>query len=418
MKRLALLVTTLVLTLPGCKELGDEDSADTGDTGDDGDKPMLGASPSGACEAVIFDLDQLVAENRLPTPSAEFARSLYFGDAVPGDEESPQSTATPLQGFVRDAGAELGRVEDGVLTDDAAILAALESGAPEDLIAVQWRITMMLSLIVRARLYTVAESQADTARDPALLYAAWDEAYCLWDGGLRALAEQADALPEAPSYDTFTTDIETAFTDGHAGIESDEASWAVEPFVVKPAKQIAEKSTFVVAARLVVAHAKAAQAGDTRAAMHALGAFGVLEDRILGRNTPGIEIIRTMLAGEPTAIDPSVIEQEIAIAFVKRARKYCDEAVELGALGSADGVKGAWEGIIYTRAILPAATRLVPSTDAEAWLATWDTYREAILADDPTAAIDASQTLVDLDCAVQAALGIAMCTATADEFAE
>jgi hypothetical protein len=152
--------------------------------------------------------------------------------------------------------------------------------------------------------------------------------------------------------------------------------------------------------------------------MHALGAFGVLEDRILGRNTPGIEIIRTMLAGEPTAIDPSVIEQEIAIAFVKRARKYCDEAVELGALGSADGVKGAWEGIIYTRAILPAATRLVPSTDAEAWLATWDTYREAILADDPTAAIDASQTLVDLDCAVQAALGIAMCTATADEFAE
>lgn len=419
MNRSSAIILAFTLALPGCKELGDVDSVDSGGTGDtDSDKPMLGASPNAACEAVIFDLDQLVAENRLPTPSAAFLRSLYIGDAPPGDEESPQSNATPLQAFVRNTGAELGRIDEGLLTDDAAILAALDSGTPDDLIAVQWRITTLVSLLVRARLFAVAESQADTSRDPSLLYATWDEAWCLWDGGLRGLAEQADALPDAPSYDTFTTDIEAAFSEGHAGIESAEASWAVDPFLVKPAKQIAEKSTFVVAARLVAAHARAAQTGDARSAAHALGAFAVLEDRMLGRNTPGIDAIRTMLAGDAAGIDPTVIEDEIAIAFVKRARKYCDEAVELGALGSADGVKGAWEGIIYTRAIMPVASRLVDGTDPTAWLATWDAYRDAIAADDPAAASEAAQQLVDLDCAVQTALGIAACTATEDEPAE
>ncbi len=406
-------LATFVLTVIACAPADDDGDAGTG--GDDA-KPELGDTPLPECEGFVFALQQLESELVLPTPSAEFVRTQYVGTGIAGDEETPQGNATPLQRFVRAADAELGRVEDGVLIDDAAILADIEAGDPVALTDALWRIRTVVSLQVRARLFAVAEAQPEVDRDPALLYALWDEGYCLWDGALRPLAAQADALPDAPAYDgSWEDDMAAAFVDGHAGIESEEASYAVDPWVVKPEKQIAEKSTFALAERLAVSFARAARdGGDARQAAAARGAVRILEDRLLGRNTPAIASLDEMLTGDPALIDPDVVQREIAIAFVKRARKYADEAVALGVTGTADGLKGCYEGIIYTHAVLPLWVKLVPGTDPGAILSTWDAYKTAVTDDDIATANARSQELVAGNCALQAALGIPACTATDD----
>ena len=87
----------------------------------------------------------------------------------------------------------------------------------------------------------------------------------------------------------------------------------------------------------------------------------------------------------------------------------------LGLLGTAEGVKGAYEGLVYTRVLLPGMQDLLEGVDSEGELATWRQFIEAIDLDDPTTATQLSQELVARNCAYQAALGIAECTATADE---
>lgn len=134
---------------------------------------------------------------------------------------------------------------------------------------------------------------------------------------------------------------------------------------------------------------------------------------MVDRNTPGIDVIVGMLTGDPAAIDASAIERELGIAFSKRARKYCDEAIELGLTGTAEGVKGAYEGRVYTRVVLPGM--VASGTDAQAELERWDAYITAIESDDGVAAVELSTALVESNCSYQAVLGIAECTATADE---
>jgi hypothetical protein len=152
-------------------------------------------------------------------------------------------------------------------------------------------------------------------------------------------------------------------------------------------------------------------------AREARGLFGLLEDRVRDRNTPAIELIQTMLGGAAQDIDPALIETELAIAFIKRARKYCDEAVLAEALGTSDGAKGVEEGVIYTSIVLPVLVELLADQgfDGEQYMLEWSNYRDAVLADDPEAAVAASAQLVMWNCAGQAALGIAACTDSLDE---
>jgi hypothetical protein len=116
-------------------------------------------------------------------------------------------------------------------------------------------------------------------------------------------------------------------------------------------------------------------------------------------------------------IDPEAIRTDLAIAFVKRARKYCDEALLADALGSAESVKGVEEGDIYTRIILPDMDELLAEQGfvGSDYLETWATYRVAVLTDDAAMATAASEQLVEWNCAMQAALGIATCTDSVDE---
>ncbi|MCA9700474.1 MAG: hypothetical protein KC431_23305 [Myxococcales bacterium] len=421
----------LVLTLAACllapaltacinDGAGDDEA---NDDGNDEEPPALGETPLPACDAAFFAYEQIVAELVLPNPDPAYVIELYRGADPDFGGESPVAGGTALQRWLREVDARLGRVDAGVLIDDAAIEAKLEEALVEEdpvtrkllLIDVVQIMRAVASLDVRERLAVVSDVLPDPQRDPSLLRAEWDQAYCVWSGTLAPLAEEAAGLA-IPGDSPWQAQIDQAFVDGHAGIEGPDEPWAPDEWATKPAKQIVEKGDFAVIERLVVERARtAAQAGDPAPAREALGLFAILEDRIAGRNTPAIEPIQAMLAGDPAAIDADWLQDQLAIAFVKRARKYCDEAVEAGAVGTADSYKGAWEGTIYTQIVLPLMHARLDGFDAEAYMQLWADYREALKNDDAAAAVELAPQLIGPNCELQAALGIAQCTGSDDE---
>jgi hypothetical protein len=411
----------LTLALLGCGGAGEDAGVEDGETGGD-ESPALGDTPLPSCDAAVFIHEQIAAELLLPSPDPAYVAELYRGEPPDISGESPTPGGSALQRWVREVDARLGRVESGVLLDDAAIEDALELALVETdpeqvrlaLVDVVATLRLVASLDVRAQLAEVSEVVPDPDRDPALLYAEWDHAWCTWSGMLGPLAREADTLGD----EGWEPQIVAAFEDGHAGITGPEQPWAPDEFATKPAKQIIEKGTFGVVHRVLLERSRsAATAADPALAREALGLFTILEDRVRGRNTPAVELITTMLAGDPAAIDAAQIETELAIAFVKRARKYCDEAVQAGVLGTPDGIKGAWEGIIYTQVILPVMSdRLADQGfDGAAYLDDWHAYHDAIVADDADAAVELSEGLIMWNCALQQELGISACTASDDQ---
>jgi hypothetical protein len=416
--RLRCCACVLVL-ISGCADNPDFGTGETGGMQDD--EPALGDTPLPSCESAMFSFEQLAAEIALPEPDIDYVIELYRGEDLDLSGESPTPGGTALQRWVREVGARLGRVEAGVLIDDAAIEAALELAANDSdetrklaLLDVLGVLRNVALLDVRSRLAVVVDILPDPLRDPALLHAEWDAAWCVWDGVIGPVAREVDGVGD----EAWEARIVDAFTLGHAGISGPEQAWAADEFETKPSKQIIEKGSFAVVARALVNYAaRAHDDGDVLAAREALGLFVLIEDRIRDRNTPAIELIRSMLTGPTAMIDPEAIRTDLAIAFVKRARKYCDEALLADALGSAESVKGVEEGDIYTRIILPEMDELLAEQGfvGSDYLETWATYRVAVLTDDAAMATAASEQLVEWNCAMQAALGIATCTDSVDE---
>ncbi|MCY1007322.1 hypothetical protein OV079_17525 [Nannocystis pusilla] len=154
-------------------------------------------------------------------------------------------------------------------------------------------------------------------------------------------------------------------------------------------------------------------AADTALAARALGVFGLVRDRLEGRNTPGIAVIEGMLAGDPAMISGTLIAIEMDKAFAKRTRNYADQAFGEG-LGIPPSYKGAVEGRTYAKLIVAGMKSAMMNT--EAYLADWDTYAELVrTGEDEAAAMEVSQRLIDATCAYQTALGIAACTGSDDE---
>ena len=124
-----------------------------------------------------------------------------------------------------------------------------------------------------------------------------------------------------------------------------------------------------------------------------------------------------MLNGDPAGIDPSAIERELAVAFSKRARKYCDKAVAKAELGTPGAIAETWEGVLYSRVILPSMREALAAEgfDADAYAADWQGYLEAVEGNDADTAAAISARLVEWNCAYQDRLGIAECTSSANE---
>lgn len=385
---------------------GTDDTTDDGteeDTGTDTgeEKPGLGDTPNVLCEAALANLDMIAAENASGSPDALTIEAAYLD--------------TGLQEFVQYAGAITGRIEGGVLIDDAAILAAIADGSDLAMIDLEWQVYLAMHQFIRAEIADISETLPDPANDPALLYARWDAAWCYYDGAMRSMAQAADAYGLAG--DTIEADLDAAFEWGHDGIEG-EQPWAIDEWVVGPAKQQVEKTSFAMLHRLILEWAEIAAADDDVAAQrNAYAAFQLIEDRMEGKNTPGIEWVETELSGAPTDIDVAELTRQLNIAFVKRTRKYTDLALpDVGGLmGTAEGYKGAVEGATYSKLVEPFMLEALDGFDLDAYRDSWAAWIQAIADDDVAAGESASAEVTDWNCQYQAALGIAECTSSIDE---
>ena len=350
----------------------------------------LGASASPACVAA-------------KTHAATLAAAAATGDAAAA---SAAYTGTPLQTYVQQL--------DGLATrsDDADISAWLTDGDAPALAAAAARLQVAYAVHLRASLAAVETGAEDK-------YAAWDEAHCLWQAALRPLAVEADAVGWHSFSETIAADIDAALADGHDAISGEPPSTTIDDWRVPPNKQRAEKSLFRAAQRVIVELAGAAKAGpDPVAARRALELFGLVEDRLDGRNTPGIQQIKDILAGDPAMIDPNTVLAELDIAFAKRTRNYADQAITGDEVGVPAGYKGAIEGSTYALLLVPGMiSTLGAEFIPEAYVGEWGGYAELVRSgDDGMGTLGkVSQRLIDQTCAYQTALGIAACTGDADE---
>lgn len=333
------------------------------------------------------------------THASKLTQAITSGDAAAA---SAAYVGTDLQAYVQQLPNEAERL------DDPAIVASLTAAGPADLVAAEGRLHSALASQLRDQLGAVEGGAEDK-------YAAWDEGHCLWTGALRPLAVAGDAVTWHSVDETIVAEIDDAFAAGHDGLSGAPPATSLDDWRVPPSKQIIEKSLFRAVHRVVIALATAARDNaDPVAASKALALFGVIEDRLEGRNTPGIAQIKAILSGDPAAIDPDEIFRELDTAFAKRTRAYAAIADE--DLGVPAGYKSAVEGRTYARLLAPGLAAFVPAVDLAAFLADWDAYPELVRAGadlDATRAV--SQRLVAATCAYQSVLGVAECTPDADE---
>jgi riboflavin biosynthesis pyrimidine reductase len=388
-------------------------------TGDGGEK----TSPTTNDPAVKPPVEPAV-EDAMPVPPAckHSLAALDELDRMRASEAAIDVGAvTKLVGadtlaWLREADVALGRMTENN-PDDVALLEQVLAGLPardavgvrSDLALISTQLRGVAFLELRRLLGDVAEARLRGAE----AIAAWDRASCLWEAGLRKLAARAEALP-VHGGEGWEASIEEAFDEGRAAIAPAEAGDVASAIVVKASKQQIEKGLYVVAHRLILADAQAQTAAD---ASEALGLIDALEDRLADRNGPGLQRIRRQLAGDPAKIDAAAIERDLAIAFSKRARKYCDKAVVGNELATPTAVAETWEGVIYTRLILPGMRAALSSKgfDADAHLEDWERYLDAVEAGDAALAAEISPRLIEWNCAYQAQLGIAECTSSGNE---
>ncbi len=344
------------------------------------------------------------------TPACVAAKthaSALFAAAAAGDANAASAaySGTPLQTYMQQLDALSER------SDDADITTWLSDPTPALTAAAAARVQVAYARHMRDSMGAVETGAPDK-------YAAWDEAHCLWEAALRPLALAADEVTWHTFEETIAADIDAAFADGHDAIAGEPPYTNIDDWRLPPNKQRAEKSLFRAVQRVLVELAGEAQAAvDPVAARRALELFAIIEDRLDGRNTPGIAQIKAMLAGDPATIDPQQIVTELDLAFAKRTRNYADLALTEGAVGVPTGYKGAVEGHTYALLLVPGMqTRLGADFSPKAYLDEWAGYAQLVRdGDDAETLAKVSQRLVDQTCAYQAALGVTTCTNEGDE---
>lgn len=354
-----------------------------GETGGDLNEHELGDHASPTCLAAVPKVAELTAA--VSAGDAAAASAAYTGD---------------LQAYIQALDAANER------TDDTEISAWLTDGTPVALAAVDARVHVALAFQYRASLAAVEEGAEDR-------YAAWDEAHCTVNAGLHALAEAADAVTWHSVDETVADDIAAALKDGHDGIGGEAPNTTIDEWRVLSNKQKAEKTLFRAFHRVIV---ELAGAQDEVSARRALELFGALEDRLDGRNTPGIQQVKDILSGDPAMIDANAILKELDLAFAKRTRRYCTAAIDDGEVATPAGYEGAVEGNTYAKLILPGMLASVPDANPMAYLGEWGAYADLVRTGEDEVSLGVvSMRIADQTCAYQTALGVAECTGDVDE---
>lgn len=395
----SLLALSFMFMFTACPADPGSDSASAGSTGGDG---STGGEPTtGPAE----DLNpyELGAQASQACVDAMPAVKDFMTATAAGDAAAATTAYAALQGFVQALDAANEEMHD------AAITAALAKGDAAGAALAEGHLLASLARHLRNNL-TAVESGAPEQR-----YVAWDDAYCVWNGGLKDLATRAQAAVWVAPGDPIVADIEAAFVAGHDAIGGEAAATTIDDWRVPPAKQVIEKTLFRAAQRDIVNLAVGAKmAGDPAMAGRALGEFGIVRDRLEGRNTPGIALIEGMLAGDPAMIGGELIAIELDKAFAKRTYNYAGMPAD--GLGVPSSYKSVVEGRTYAKLIAAGiAAAMMPTED---YLADWDAFVELVrTGGDEAEAMAVSQRLLDTTCAYQKALGIATCTGSDDEVA-
>ena len=390
----------LLFALTACTNTQDDSTDSTDSTGTtsttdpttgEGDlnERELGTSATPACVAARTHVSALLAAAAAGDTAA--ASAAYSG--------------TPLQTYIQQLDVLSER------SDDADITTWLGDATPALSSAAAARVQVAYAKHMRDSMAAVETGAPDK-------YAAWDEAHCLWEAALRPLALEADEVTWHTVDETIAADIDAAIADGHDAISGEPPNTTLDDWRLPPNKQRAEKSLFRAAQRVLVELAGQAQVtADPVAARRALELFALVEDRLDGRNTPGIAQIKAMLAGDPAAIDPQQILTELDIAFAKRTRNYADQAIVGDEVGVPSGYKGAVEGNTYALLLVPGMlARLGADFIPQTYLGEWASYAELVRSDDDADTLaKVSQRLVDQTCAYQTALGVTPCTGEDDE---
>jgi hypothetical protein len=397
----SLLALSFLVLIAGCPADPGPDSDTGGSTGGGttGGEPTTGGStgaPAGDLNPhTLGDQASQACVDAMPAVK-DFMTATAAGDAA-----GAMTAYGALQGFVQalDAANEQ--------THDVAITAALAKGDAAGAALAEGHLLSSLARHLRDNL-TAVESGAPEQR-----YTAWDDAYCVWNGGLKDLATRAQSAAWVAPGDPIVADIDAAFAAGHDAIGGEGAATTIDDWRIPPAKQVIEKTLFRAAQRDIVHLAVGAKmAGDPAMAARALGEFGIVRDRLEGRNTPGIALIEGMLAGDPGMISGELIAIELDKAFAKRTYNYAGMPAD--GLGVPTSYKSAVEGRTYAKLI--AAGIVAAMMPTEDYLADWDEFVELVrTGGDEAAAMTVSQRLLDATCNYQKALGIAACTGSDDE---
>ena len=400
-RSLVLLLSTLVPALACGTSSGDPTGDPTGEPGTTTGTPDdTGAPTTGEPEGDLNDRelgasaspDCLAASPKV----AELTQAAAAADAV----AASAAYAGPLQTYVQALDAAEAR------TDDTEISAWLADGSAPALTAAAARVHVALAFRFRAGLAAVEEGAEDK-------YAAWDEAHCVYEASVRILAEEADAATWHTVDETIAADIAGALATGHDAITGDPPATTIDEWRVLPNKQIAEKSLFRAVQRVLV---ELAGKREALAARRARELFAIVEDRLDGRNTPGIQQIKDILDGDPAAIDPDAILTELDLAFAKRTRRYCTAALDDGEIATPAGYEGAVEGNTYAKLVLPGMLARVDGANAAAYLGDWAAYADLVrTSTDDAAVAGVSGRIAQQTCDYQTALGVAACTGEDDE---
>jgi len=400
---LAPLLLSLTL-LPACTADGDADTEGATTDASTGDQPSTGDEPTTGDEPVDLN-DRELGDSASPLCLAAMTHAGKLTQAIASGDAAGASAAyvgTDLQTFVQQFPKEPERL------DDPAIVASLADGSPVELAAAEGRLHAALARYMRDQLASVETGAEDK-------YTAWDEGHCVWTGALRSLAVAGDKVGWHSVPETIAADIDGALAAGHDALSGTPPATMIDDWRVPPARQIAEKSLFRAAHRVVIELATAARDNaDPVAARRALELFGIVKDRLTDRNTPGIAQVEAILAGDPAAIDPDAVLTELDIAFSKRTRTYAE--IPADELGVPTGYKSAVEGRTYALLIAPGLAARVPGSPIAAFLGEWGAYPDLVRSNDDPATLTAlSERLVAATCAYQTALGVAACTPSADE---
>ncbi len=361
-------------------------SADEGGDADLNDRE-LGASASERCRGAM-------------THAGELTKAIAAGDAAAA---LAAYAGTDLQTLVVEIDGADGSA-------DASITAALAIGDATELAAVEGLVQSTLIKHLRAQLAAVEEGSSDH-------YATLDEAHCLWDGGLRGLAEAADAVTWTTIDEQIVADIDAGFAASHDGLRGEPPTSSPDDWQYPPNKQRVEKSLYRAIHRVIIELATTARDdADPAPARHALELFVSIESRLADRNTPGIAQVQAILGGEPAMIDPAAVQLELDIAFAKRTRTYASGAIDNDELGVPGGYEGAVEGGVYAKLIAAGMIGKVSGFELTAYLQAWDRYAALVRVGTALEELAAISTyLVDTTCAYQTALGVAECSGNVDE---